>query len=230
MVFADRLAQAFPAVRGLKQYENPRDIVKRLEILLKEPLTFLVTKEEKMETYQTPIWWFRGNKSLPIQSFRSLKNGKCLIGSHELRVKKMIVNIARDYTNSYVYLESKEEMPTGLTQYHMEDILRDIDKFGYAEEEYALSGNTLITREEYDDAAYERNGKIFQTKNTELRKRHLSDFNLIIAPIDSPINSNHYDEELERYLNNIVVKRIKPDGLVKFIETIDSKFKNYKDF
>lgn len=69
--FAFRFAQAFAGARSIKWFEG-KDAVKRLNILLREPLTF-----EKPGGYVTPIWWWRDG-NLQISRFKRLSKNSVL--------------------------------------------------------------------------------------------------------------------------------------------------------
>lgn len=53
--------------------------------------------------------------------------------------------------------------------------------WGYYTEEYGLIGKKIISRQEHDDGAAIINGKIVDASNSELRLRHLTPYNFIIA-------------------------------------------------
>ncbi len=86
VLFSSRLVKAFPGVRGLKWFEG-ETAIKRLKLLLREPTRFNIANGYGL--FSDPIWWFRGNGALPIDRFKVLSHGKCLLNYRELKITKV---------------------------------------------------------------------------------------------------------------------------------------------
>jgi hypothetical protein len=183
--FYDRVAEAFSGIRGLYETEDTGEIVLRLTILLRNPLSF--------EGYYPSFMTFdmRGG-TRDIHSFRVLDKAHVLIECHELRLKKLAVFRPPSYWQYFVYLECQPDLPTGLYEGARED------------EEYAIYQGESITRAEYDDGCIFRNGKSIPVTGAELRVRHLIPTNLVIASRFSPININAFDKERRSILQGIL--------------------------
>jgi len=177
--FYERFTSAFPGIRGI-QYFKGKKAIERLSIVLKPPLVFEVD-----EYILTPIWWWRGG-NLPIKRFRRLNRNTVLMGSEELKIKKVAAVNNGAYYHCFLYIEIKPMKCTGLykkrTNSDMEKIIED---FGYDWEEYGLyKGNTKITRAEYDDNAAMIKGKIVDLDDdVELRVRYTTPYNFLIAAL-----------------------------------------------
>lgn len=204
--FADRMADAFPGIRGLVWIIEPKKAVYHISHLLKKPLVFeSKIKNSNLIGNITPIWWFRGNAGLPINYFEILSDTKILINIDELEIDKIAVYRDTKYWRNFVYLETKPDIPTGLyntTQNKIENLIND---FGYVDERYGLlDGKYLITHNEYDDGSAIIDGKIVDAKNAKLRRRFLSKYNFIICAQSSPYNSHKHGSISEKYFNGIL--------------------------
>ncbi len=81
--FDYRIRQAFLGVRGLRVFDNPEECIKRLSILLKQPLS--------SRRLNDPIWYFRGSGCLNIKNFEIASQTKCIMGSDEIEIDKILV-------------------------------------------------------------------------------------------------------------------------------------------
>lgn len=214
VLFSRRLSDSFPGQRGINTYYDKVSI-DRLQLLLNKPLVFNSIGHGSMSK---PIWWFRGNSSLYIESFRKLSKTKILMNVEELIVKKIVVVIKNLYKESYIYVETRGEKQIGLNNYSIEDIERRVSEFGYCKEEFGLYKKSPISRQEYDDASAVINNKVVKTKNAELRVRYISDYNFIIAAKQSPYNSNEFDIFSEPKFNEILAGNL---SIESFMEKID---------
>lgn len=218
-LFHYRMAGAFPGVRGVKWFDNPKVATKRLEILLQEPLRF---SEGSIEAESDPIWWFRGGNALNIEKFKKIGSHKVLINFDQLKIKRIAACKGDSYFKDFVYVEVEGEGQTGLYNHSVEDIQRHIDTFGYSWEEYGLIKNrfgwtTPIRREDYDDGATVIRGEVRNAMGADLRIRYLSTYNFIIAAKGSPYNSRRFDQESEEYLNGILKGEIHADAFFEFL-------------
>lgn len=214
-LFNVRIGKAFPGLRGLKEYTREKDIKRALTTLLEQPLYF--QSIEGLHNSTHPIWWFRCGSACNIDKFKHLKGNKYLMGSDEIIIKRIVVysSTAR-YYNQYVYVECMPDSPTGLYKTQCA-VQRNLYKDGILEhisEEYAIFKrnrfcNRLITRQEYDDGHALIRGKIVSTSNkAELRVRHLSKYNFIIAAQGSVYNNNTFsrtsDEMLWKMMEHLI--------------------------
>jgi hypothetical protein len=198
--FAARFAAAFPGLRGTQWFEREQ-AGDRLLILLAMPLEFKASGGGTT----TPIWWFRDG-NLQIAEFTRIEQKTVLMDGKELRLGKIAAVHASDYKRLFVYVECEPMSTCGIYEWSNERIDEFKNEFGYVWEEYGLfRGSHCVSRAEYDDGAARIMGKIVQMgREVELRVRYLSPYNFLIAPHDSPINSNDFDEELERVLNGML--------------------------
>lgn len=222
--FSYRITKAFPGIRGLQWFNDPKESADRLELLLKEPLFF-----EKTIGYgvsSDPIWWSRGNSDLYIQNFKRLTETKCLMNAEELEIDKIAVYHSHSYWQSFVYLEVKGEKRIGLYSHTKEDITEIIQRHGYYNEEYGLYYGIPITRACYDDGAAVIDGKVTDTSGAELRVRYISRYNFIIAPKFSPINCKEFRKYSVTAFNDILKGKLIFEDMLKFIETLPRQDKD----
>lgn len=212
--FSQRLSDSFPGQRGVKTYSG-KIAVKRLQLLLTEPLIFNPISEDSMAK---PIWWFRGTSSLYIESFKKLSKTKILINHRELVIKKIVVVVKELYIHSYIYVETKAEKQIGLHNLSKKDIKNRILDFGYCHEEYGLYKRKPITRQEFDDGSAVIRKKVVDTRSAELRVRFLSDYNFIIAAKQSPYIFNEFESFSETRLNSILADNYSIETLIKDID------------
>jgi hypothetical protein len=200
-LFSSRLSSAFPGQRGLKWYDA-KTAVPRLKILLKQPLEF--DPIEKSGAVSDPFWWFRAGQCLAIKHFEVLSKTKILLGTDELEIDRIAVNISNHYYKSFIYIETKKDKHTGLREWSDEQVQNILNIFGYCSEEYALFGKTPISRLDYDDGATVIKGKVVNVEGAKLRVRYLTPYNLFIAAKQSPYNSTEFDNDSENYFNDIL--------------------------
>ena len=92
----------------MKEFNNPKECVDRLEILLRNPLN----RNKKNMT--DPIWWLRGSSNNEISSFERLDSERFLVDGKQLKVKKIVVYSSLAYYKKFVYVETSPEEATGL--------------------------------------------------------------------------------------------------------------------
>ena len=219
--FNQRMASAFPGIRDIAWFDNPIIALDRLEILLKEPLMF---KLGSKQFESDPIWWFRGGSALNIEKFKRIGRKKGLMNIAQLKIKRIAAYRGDSYCKDFVYVELEGEKQTGLYNYSKQDIERQIEFFGYSWEEYGLIRNkigwtTPIRREEYEDGATIKGGKVREALKAELRVRYLSKYNFIIAAKGSPYNSRRFERESKLYLNAILKDEIEPNEFFDILKT-----------
>ena len=194
--FARRFARAFPGLRKIQWFNDPADIRTRLLRLLEAPLTF---------PHATPIWWWRDG-NLQIESFSIQADGRFLMDVTELDITRIAAVPGRSYWQSFVYVETAALPQSGAYKPNPEGTKQTIETFGYDYEEYALvDGRHVVKRGEYDDGAAMIDGDLQDIHHSaELRVRHLTPYNFVIAANGSPINNPAFDQILSEQLNNIL--------------------------
>ena len=217
------MSTAFPGVRGLKWFENPSEAVKRLEILLKEPLRF---KSTNYECESDPFWWFRGSSALHIDNFSKTGKKKVLLNIEELKIKRIAAYHGKSYFKDFIYIECEGEEQTGVEKGYSDENIKDhIEAFGYSSEEFGVFKNSIglkkyINRKEYEDGATVIKGKVQDiSEKVELRRRYLSPYNFIIAAKGSPYNSNKFSRNTEQLFNEIIQGKNDPSELFEFMNT-----------
>lgn len=198
------LAKAFPGQRGLCIY-NGKEAVYRLGLIFSNNVSNL-------------FWWRRGSYDSPIKHFEKLSSTKILFDITEYEIDFISVYKSRYKGRSFIYVETKADKPTGLYQI---DIENQINRFGYASEEYAIYKSKFITREEYDDGAIKgKQGKIIDTDNkAQLRVRYLTKYNYIIIPQRSVYLSRNFLHTSQEYFDKLLKKEITFDKFIKYMET-----------
>lgn len=194
--FSDRFSLAFPGLRDVEWFDDLEVIAERLDILLRKPLNF---NQRKL------AWWWRGHQNLHIRKFRRLNGSHFLMDVHELNIRRVAAVNQASYYNKFVYVETNADLSTGLYSSNSEDLESRLKRIGYNKEEYGLvDGSLAVTREEYDDGAALIAGKpVDISESVSLRVRYVTPYNFIIAPHMSPINNHSFDEDLNKYMNQL---------------------------
>lgn len=216
--FADRIAKAFPGIRGLHWFKKSKEALDRLDLLLKQPLFF-----EKSIGYGTttdPIWWWRDMRASWIKKLQRLSETRCLLDRYELDIDKVAVFHSNAYYKCFVYVEVNRDKPVGVCETIEEDIERMVSNWGYALEEYGLFDQTPIARTCYDDGAAVINGNVVDTSGAELRVRYLSKYNFLIASKFSPVNSREFEKISGQIFNEILVGKGDLQELCDIIERL----------
>lgn len=211
-----RIGKAFPGIRGIKEFTDPKECVDRLEILLKNPLS---KSGQKMKD---PIWWFRGSTNSPIKKIMRISPTKFLMNNDEIEVKKVIVFSSNSYFRNFVYVEIYPEKSTGIygeiNQRVLNQKIKSHDEFI---EQYAIYKDKIIKEEEYEDGAAEIDGKVVDIEGeAELRVRYLTPYNFIICAKWNPFNNSRYDERVENILNDMLDGIRNIDDLVTLFKKI----------
>ena len=210
--FADRFAQAFPGVRGVRWFTEESDIQRRMMRLLKDPITFENT---------SPVWWW-ADGNIHIDHFRYLGGRSYLMDVTELEITRIAAITGHAYWGHFVYVEVAGMSATGANRTSPEAIAAAVDRHGYADEEYGLVDGTIpVSRPEFDDGAAEINGELQDIiGRAELRVRYLTPYNFLIAPNGSPINNNRFDQELVRLLRQVLRDASTFDQLVEAVRKL----------
>lgn len=220
VLFSYRMAKSFPGLRGLAWFNEPFEAVKRLEILLKEPLAF---KNGSIQCESDPIWWFRGISSSHISAFEKLGRKKALMNFDQLKIKRIAAFQSNSYYKDFVYVEVYGEKPTGLYNITEEEKKKHIEFFGYSWEEFGLIkrlffGDKIIRREQYDDGATVIRGNVVNAENAKLRTVYTSDYNFIITAKGAPYNSTKFERESKKYLDGILQGQVLFDDFFEFMQ------------
>jgi len=196
---AQRFADAFPGVREPEWFQG-KEAVKRLAILLKQPLRFASTDGGEV----APFWWLRfGNNT--IDNFKVLTPTSVLIDHKELNVKQICAVYLQNYKSLFVYLEAEPSHPTGLYPRTQDEFNAALKEFGYVWEEYGIFKDNFIPRAHYDDDSTVINGEVVSLDGKcELRIRYISKYNFVICAGDSPINNNRFDATLKNYMDRML--------------------------
>ena len=191
--FSNRFSDAFPGVRGVHWFREPADAVERLRILFRDPFVFRES---------IPIWWWRTG-DMHIDHFDVLAADTILLDYQELIIDELAAVNAGAYYQSFVYIKAKPSEPTGL--YDPASVPSQVESLGYAREEFGLFRGRPVSRAEYDDGSTVIDGKVVDmNREAKLRVRYMTPYNLLIAPIDSPINNNRFYRQRDELLNAIL--------------------------
>lgn len=207
--FARRMAEAFPGVRGVREFSDRKEINKHLSILLQAPLKF----EQGLDKADAdPVWFFRAGAAEDILSFLRIGNNKVLMNTEELLIKRIVVY--RDsgrYYGQYVYVEVEADKPCGCYSHNEDTMKYMVDTGGYYDEEFAVFKPSWylperkITRQEYDDGSAMVNGKPMRLHGrAELRLRYLTPYNFILAAKFSPFNCHEFDRTSGEYFKGML--------------------------
>ena len=215
MFFRQRIAYAFPGVRGVKWYTNIKDIVLHLTRLLHQPLIFSTSNNGGVST---PVWWFRSGSSASIENFKHISGRLFLVNNDEWVISRIAVfqDSGFYYKKEYVYVEIESQSPTSLGQISQKGSY----SLGTTEEYGLLKWNNLftfkITRHEYDDGGCIRFGRVLKGE-TQLRIRYLSKYNFLICAQTSSYNNHIFDRYSREYMDRLLDGTIDYDTFHKFL-------------
>ena len=200
--FYDRFCSAFPGVRGIKWFPKPEEAITRLSKMLRPPLS--LTKDKHSGTL-SPVWWWRDG-NLHIHKFDKVEDDIVLLNWFELKIDKIAAVNPGNYYQCFVYVQTSPLEQTGLCPRTEDEIQWCVDTFGYCSEEYGLFDKQYkVTRAEYDDNTAMINGELIDFDgDIELRIRHITPYNFIIAAQNSPINNSRFDQTLKQLMNNLL--------------------------
>ena len=191
--FSNRFSDSFPGVRGIQWFRDPHEAVKRLKLFFREPFVFRDS---------IPIWWWRSG-DMHIDHFEVLSPDTVLLDHQELSVEELAAVNAGAYYQSFIYIKTKPSQPTGL--YDPSSVPAQLEHWGYAREEFGLFRGRPVSRAEYDDGSTIIDGEVVDmNREPQLRVRYVTPYNLLIAPLDSPINNNRFDRQRDEMLNAVL--------------------------
>lgn len=201
--FSNRFSDSFPGVRGIKWFRDPHEAVKRLKLFFRQPFVFRDS---------TPIWWWRSG-DMHIDRFEVLSPDTVLMDHQELIVEELAAVNAGAYYQSFLYIKTKPSQPTGL--YDPSSVPAQVEHWGYAREEFGLFRGRPVSRAEYDDGSTIIDGEVVDMeRECQLRVRYVTPYNLLIAPLDSPINNNRFDSQRDEMLDAVLKGEASLDALV----------------
>jgi hypothetical protein len=218
--FSNRFSSAFPGVRGIKEFKEASIGLYRLGLLLKEPVYF--DEINGHNVVNQPIWWYRGRKNMYIDEFEVVSNEMAILGTIEIYKPKVIVYCSGSYYRSFVYVRISGNEPVGIYGRSKTDIQNMVDNFGYSMEEYGIFNGELITREEFDDGAAVIEGKVYDTiALASLRRRYLTDYNIIICSKFHPFNDVKIGTKFNDIMDRLLIDKEKEfEELVSFAEDL----------
>lgn len=196
VIFAERFGDAFPGVRGIEWFADQDGVRQRLQRLFADPLEY----EDG-----TPIWWTRGNSNLQITSYEQ-EGDHVLINGDEMKIGRIAAVAQASYKYNFVYFETLPLDPIGIypkTASHIREVETGESYLPNYWEEYGLvDGKHLITRAEADDGSAMIDGRLQSVSGRlEIRGRHVTPYNFIVAAGGAPLMSTKYDRQLQTHLN-----------------------------
>lgn len=220
-MFYERMASAFPGIRDVTWFNDPKLARKRLEILLREPLIY---KSRNGTGESNPFWWFRNTSSMFIENFKSLRGNKVIMNNSELKIKRIAAFHSNSYYSDFVYVETVGEKQIGIYDQPIESINNCKKQIGYCYEEYGLIDyfrfwKKAISRSDHDDGATIIHGKVNHKIKSKLRVRYLTDYNFIITACDSPYNSRKFENESKEYFDGILTGTKDPKDFFDRLKT-----------
>lgn len=218
--FSNRFSLAFPGIRGIKEFKEASIGLYRLGLLLKEPIYF--DEVNGHNVVNQPIWWYRGRKNMYIDEFEVVSKEMATLGTMEIYKPKVIVYCSDSYYRSFVYVRISGNEPVGIYNRSKTEIQNIVDNFGYSMEEYGIFNGELITREEFDDGAAVIEGKVHETIGlASLRRRYLTDYNIIICSKFHPLNDVKVGTKFNDIMDRLLIDREKEfEELVSFVEDL----------
>ena len=236
VLFGWRLSDAFPGLRGIQEITNTNEAISRLEILLKQPL---YSKSRDGEGGYWPFWWSRGGKNNQITRFERLSDSRCLLGTKEIVIKRLVAVRSFDTgERDFVYVESEADNPVGCYSYEKGEIESRLKQSNreyhyYVDEEYAIWNGIAITREDFDDGSTIIDGIPTKITDADLRVRYLTPYNFIISSKRHVVIQGRGREYsmIGEELNRLIDKSTTIEDLVDLIKNIPRPEKfDYMDF
>jgi serine/threonine protein kinase len=210
--FHDRFCEAFPGVRGTAHVQDAKEMISRLNVLLKEPLRATVN----------PIWELSGNGSMPVTRFRVVDESTVLISHHRFKMRDLFACRGHVYHHDFVVLRWDPDSPSGLYPVPSpEEIAEAVEQYGGYAEEYGVWNGELITRHEYDDNAVFRDGRSIETSSSELEVRELAPGAMILTGQSSAAHNRGFDRQRVELLRELAADRVTIDRLVAVIDELE---------
>jgi hypothetical protein len=168
---------------------------------------------------------FRGGISVAIDHFVQSGPETFMLARHELKVVRLALYQSEDYYRCFVYVECEPLAPIGLYDHTAESARRAAARGDTYAEEYGVTDDgMLITRDEYDDGAAERDGKIIETNGrAEIRSRYLAPFNFVLCAQMCPINNSRHDREMRELLDRMLLGEDLFDEFVRLAQALPKR-------
>ncbi len=208
--FGRRFAAAFPGLRGNLILDQPGEILPRLEVLLKWPLT--ASSPDRQNT-ATPFYWTTGSGNMHIERFHLYKRGIILLNEMEIRPTYLAAIGGNVYWQNYVYLEGaalparripgEKGVPTPTYQ------------------EYAVYNGKIFNRGEYDDGNYLRRGKpVPFSHKPDLRSRQMKPLGFLIVATTSPANRPRVDAALRQHIQQVIEDKDNIRSFARYLRSL----------
>jgi hypothetical protein len=208
--FGRRFAAAFPGLRGNLILDQPSEILPRLEVLLKWPLT---ASSPDHQSTATPFYWTTGSGNMHIERFHRYKRGIILLNEMEIRPTYLAAIGGNVYWQNYVYLEGAA-LPT-------RRIRGEEGVPAPAYQEYAVYNGKIFNRGEYDDGSYLRRGKpVPFSHKPDLRSRRMKPFGFLIIATTSPANRPRVDVALRHHIQQVIEDKDNMRSLARFLRSL----------
>jgi hypothetical protein len=199
--FAQRFAEAFPALRSPATFTDKHEIANRLGTLLAEPLS-ATNIDGFQQRFISPIWWTRGNHNLSIRRWCRIKPGVFLMNEHELEITRVRAIPGRAYWQNFIYMECEGQLSVGLRPIAPEDVASFAAEHAYCDEEFSIYNFRAYTISEDDDGGFVRAGRVRRFKHPRDRRvRYLTRVNFLIVQGSSPALALGVDDDLEARMN-----------------------------
>ena len=144
-----------------------------------------------------------------------------LLNEFELDVRLMVAYRSLRLDCEFVYLESSPLEPSGMSDVTSEHIERMIKTRGWASEWVGFFRGQYITETELYDGYATIDGEVVKVGlEAEGRMRPMSDFNLIVGPLESRVNNIDFDQQFEELCNQLLAKTADLNQFVEFVERL----------
>jgi hypothetical protein len=208
--FGRRFAAAFPGLRGTLILDQSSEIISRLEVLLKWPLT---ASSPDHQNIATPFYWTNGSGNMHIERFHRYKRRIILLNEMEIRPTYLAAIGGHVYWQSFVYLEGAA-LPA-------RKIPSEEDVLSPTYQEYAVYNGKIFSRGEHDDGSYLRRGKpVPFSHKPDLRSRRMKPFGLLIVATTSPANHPRVDIPLRQYIQRVIEDKDNVRGFARFLRSL----------
>jgi hypothetical protein len=195
--FAHRFADAFPGARWLLTLQGPPNIIPRLDVLLRWPLS---AASPFQEHYKIPFYWNCGAGNMHITRYHRYKRDIVLVNEMEIRPTFLAAVGGDVYWQTYVYLEGAAFEPRQI---------RGEENYKLGEyQEYAIYEGKVFNRTEYDDGSYVHKGRPVRFRRPpDLRSRQLVPFGMLIIPNSSPANNPNRDKAIRAHIARVIADK-----------------------
>ena len=157
-----------------------------------------------------------------------LNDTTVLLDDQELEVTKIAAVDLGAYWNSFVYVEAGPVSASEACTLTETQVKERVEQVGYCDEEVCLFKGKYLPRGFWDDGAAEIEGKVVDFNGeAELRIRHLSKYNLLIAGNDSCVNCMEFDDPMEALMNQCLLSQDSLELLAKAVGKLRKQVSYY---